>query len=170
MLISCGYNMFAIIETGGKQYKVAENDVLKIEKLDGDVGNVIKFERVLSLGDDKSVKVGTPNVEGAVVSAEVLEQKKDKKVLIFKKKRRQGYKRKQGHRQQITVVRILDVSGKGAAKKAAPKKEATKKDTAEPKSEAKAKAPKKETAAKEAPAKKEAAPKATKKADENAEN
>lgn len=158
--------MFAVFETGGKQYKVAENDVIKVEKLEGEVGNTIKFERVLSLGDDKAVKIGTPQVEGAVVSAEVLEQKKDKKVLIFKKKRRQNYRRTKGHRQEITVVRIMDVSGKGEVKKApakkapAPKVEEAKAETPK-KAEGDKAAPKKE-AAKKAPAKKEAKPAAKK--------
>ncbi len=114
--------MYAVIKTGGKQYKVAENDVLKIEKIEGEVGKNVKFEHVLALGTEKNVTIGEPEVKGATVSAEVLEQKKDDKIIIFKKKRRQNYRRKNGHRQQITVVRILDVSGKGEAKKAVPAK------------------------------------------------
>lgn len=148
--------MYAVIKTGGKQYKVAENDVIKIEKLDGEVGKNVKLDQVLAIGSDKGVEVGEPTIKGAVVSAEVLEQKKDDKILIFKKKRRQNYRRKNGHRQQITVLRILDVSGKGEIKKAAPKKAEVKKE-APKKAEAKKEAPKK-TETKKEPAKK-AAPK-----------
>ncbi len=108
--------MYAIFKSGGKQYKVAENDVVKLEKLAGEKGDVIKLDNVLALGTDKAITVGAPFVDGAVVSVEVLEQAKDDKVLIFKKKRRQNYRRKKGHRQHITVVRILDVSGKGEKK------------------------------------------------------
>ena len=140
--------MYAIIKTGGKQYKVAENDVLKIEKIEGEAGKNVKFDQVLALGGDKETQIGEPTIKGAVVSAEVSEQKKDDKIIVFKKKRRQNYRRKNGHRQQVTVVRILDVSGKGEAKKPiakkaapkaeAPKKEAEKKETKAPaKTEAK---------------------------------
>lgn len=120
--------MYAVIKSGGKQYKVAENDVVKLEKIEGEVGKNVKFDQVLALGSDKGVKVGEPVIKDAVVSAEVLEQKKDDKVIIFKKKRRHNYRRKNGHRQQVTVVRILDVSGKGEIKKAPAKKAAAKKD------------------------------------------
>ena len=113
--------MFAIIRTGGKQYKVAEQQVVKIEKTDGEVGSNIKFDVVLAIANEKGVEIGSPTIQGATVSAEILEQKKDDKVIIFKKKRRQNYRRKNGHRQQVTVVRILDVSGKGEIKKIAPK-------------------------------------------------
>lgn len=159
---------YAVIKTGGKQYKVAENEVIKIEKIDGEVGKNVKFDQVLAIGSDKNVEVGAPVVKGAVVSAEVLEQKKDDKVIIFKKKRRQNYRRKNGHRQQVTVVRILDVSGKGEIKKVAPapKKEPVKKAAQEApkaKEEAKEKAAPKKAAAKKTTtaAKKPAAKKTT---------
>ena len=151
--------MYAVIKSGGKQYKVAENEVIKIEKIDGEVGKNVKFDQVLALGSDKGVKLGEPVVKDAVVSAEVLEQKKDDKIIIFKKKRRQNYRRKNGHRQQVTVVRILDVSGKGEIKKMPVKKAVVKKDEkpadkAEVKKEApkKAAAPKKVEAANKKPA------------------
>ncbi len=116
--------LYAIIETGGKQYKVAENDVLKIEKLEAEVGSVVQFDKVLALtAENGMVRLGTPLVSGAKISAEVIEQRKDAKIIIFKKKRRHNYRRKNGHRQLITVVRILDVSGNGSVeKKTAPKK------------------------------------------------
>jgi large subunit ribosomal protein L21 len=151
--------MFAVVESGGKQYKVQENDVLKLEKLAGEVGAVIQLDKVLVLGDGKALKIGMPVIDGAKVSAEIVSQEKDKKVIVFKKKRRHNYRRKNGHRQQITVVRILDVSGKGAAtKKAAPKaaeKPAAEKKTAA-KPAAKKAAPKKTTAKKAEPKKTEA--------------
>lgn len=153
--------MYAIFKSGGKQYKVAENDVVKLEKLVGNKGDVITLGNVLALATDSGLTVGAPLVEGAVISAEVLEQTKDEKVLIFKKKRRHNYRRKKGHRQQITVVRILDVSGKGEkktpAKKAKVKAEAveaavvSEQEKPAPKKAAKAKAT---TAEKPAAAKK----------------
>ena len=114
--------MFAVVKTGGKQYKVAEGDVITVEKLAGDVGSKIKLEDVLMVGDEKTLKVGEPLVKGASVTAEVLEQKKDKKITVFKKKRRHNYRRKKGHRQEITVLRVGKIAGAAAKKKAAPKK------------------------------------------------
>ena len=99
--------MFAVIKTGGKQYKVASGDVIAVEKLSADVGSVVDFDQVLLLGD----KVGAPVVEGASVAAEVVEQFRDKKIIIFKKKRRKNYRRKNGHRQDLTLVKITDLRG-----------------------------------------------------------
>lgn len=99
--------MYAVIKTGGKQYKVATGDVVKIEKIAGEEGKEVIFNEVLALGEN----VGTPFVAGATVKATVLKQAKDAKVIIFKKKRRQNYRRKNGHRQQITLVKITDVLG-----------------------------------------------------------
>lgn len=97
--------MFAIIKTGGKQYKVSEGDVIKVEKIEAEAGDKIEFDQVLMLaGDD--VKVGSPVVEGAKVSAEVLDQKKDKKIVIFKFKAKKNYRKKKGHRQPYTLVKI----------------------------------------------------------------
>ena len=98
--------MFAVIKTGGKQYKVAENDVLAIEKLPSEVGSAVVFGDVLLVGD----KIGAPFVAGATVAAEVISQFRDDKVIIFKKKRRQNYRRKNGHRQSLTLVRITQIS------------------------------------------------------------
>lgn len=122
--------MFAVIKTGGKQYKVAADDVLTIEKLTAEAGDTVTFDEVLMVGAEGDVTIGSPLVEGASVVAELVEQKRDKKVIIFKKKRRQNYRRKNGHRQHLSVVRITDILTGGAkpkaTKKAAPKKEAAK--------------------------------------------
>jgi large subunit ribosomal protein L21 len=155
---------FAVIKTGGKQYKVAANDLVRIEKIPGDAGDVVTFENVLMVDD----AIGVPLVDGALVAGEVVEQFRDKKVIVFKKKRRQGYRRKNGHRQELTLVRITEILTGGAkpsAKKAAaPKKAAAKTDDkVEAKAETKTAAAPVEAAgdkpAKAAPAKK-AAPKA----------
>lgn len=101
--------MFAVIQTGGKQYKVAENDVIIIEKMDAEEGKNIVFKDILISGSGDKVTVGAPLVDGAEVTGEVLEQRKGGKVLVFKKKRRQNYRRKRGHRQLETVVRITSI-------------------------------------------------------------
>ncbi len=115
--------MFAVIKTGGKQYKVAANDVLKIEKLEAEAGDIVAFDQVLMLGGEKAV-VGSPLVAGASVSALVVEQTRGAKVINFKKRRRQNSKRKKGHRQHLTVVRIEEILTDGkrpaAAKVAKP--------------------------------------------------
>lgn len=160
--------MFAVIKTGGKQYKVAKDDVIKVERLSGEAGDSVQLDQVLAIsGDDGALTVGTPLLDGAFVSATLLEQARADKIVVFKKKRRQNYRRKAGHRQDLTVLRITDIAAKGA-KKPAPKKAAEAKadtpakkekaETAPKKAAPKKAAPKKETAAKKAPAKK-AAPK-----------
>jgi large subunit ribosomal protein L21 len=101
--------MYAVIKTGGKQYRVAKNDVIKIERLDGEAGSEIVFSEVLMLGGDNPV-VGAPLVAGASVTGTVLEQAKGDKVIIFKKRRRKNYRRRNGHRQLLTVVRIADIA------------------------------------------------------------
>ena len=116
--------MFAVIKTGGKQYKVAKDDVIKVERLAGEAGDNVQLDQVLAIAsDDGAVSVGAPLLEGAVVSATLLEQARADKIIVFKKKRRQNYRRKAGHRQDLTVLRITDISAKGA-KKAAPKSKA----------------------------------------------
>lgn len=127
--------MFAVIKNGGKQYKVAKNDVIRVEKLDAEAGASIHLNEVLMVGDDKSQTVGVPLVDGASVSATVLEQMRDRKIIIFKKKRRQNYRRKNGHRQHLTVLRIDDILAAGK-KKAAPKKKAKAAPEAAPAAEA----------------------------------
>lgn len=164
--------MYAVIKTGGKQYKVAANDEITVEKVDGDAGDQFAFEDVLMIGNGDAVTVGAPNVKGAAVVGEVVEQGKGDKVIIFKKRQRSTYKRKRGHRQLLTTIKITEILEKGfdasklkkaaakpaekaeeapVAKKAAPKKAAP--------AEAKTEAPAEEAPAKKAPAKK-AAPKA----------
>ena len=98
--------MYAVIKTGGKQYKVASGDVIKVEKLAGDEGSEIVFSEVLALGDN----VGKPLVAGASVKATILKQANADKVIVFKKKRRQNYRRKNGHRQNITIVKIAEIA------------------------------------------------------------
>lgn len=145
---------FAVIKTGGKQYKVAANDVLKVEKLDAEPGSIVTFDQVLMVGDT----VGAPLVEGALVAAELVETRKQKTVIIFKKNRRHNYRRRNGHRQLLSTVRITEIltGGKKPSLKAATKAEKTETVT--------------EAKPAKAPAKKaEAAPKAEPKAEAKAE-
>ena len=104
--------MFAVIKTGGKQYRVQENSILRIEKLDAEAGKKVKFEEVLLISDKGKVSIGAPMIEGASVEATVLDQMRDRKVIVFKKKRRHNYRRKKGHRQHLTVVQIGKISNK----------------------------------------------------------
>ncbi|MFH1806960.1 MAG: 50S ribosomal protein L21 [Pseudomonadota bacterium] len=101
--------MYAIIKTGGKQYKVAANDVIKVEKIAAQAGETVTLDEVLMVAGDGAPVVGVPLVKGASVLAEVLEQTKGDKVIVFKKKRRHNYRRKNGHRQNLTVLRIKDI-------------------------------------------------------------
>ena len=102
--------MFAVIRTGGKQYKVAQGDVIAVEKLAGEPGATIELGEVLMVGDGASASTGTPLLAGASVSAELVEHRRAAKIIIFKKKRRQNYRRKNGHRQHQTVLRITGIS------------------------------------------------------------
>jgi len=149
--------MFAIVRTGGKQYRVAAGDKIAVEKIDGEAGDTVSLGDVLLAGDGGEVK----SADGLVVSAEIIAQTRGEKVIVFKKRRRHNYRRRNGHRQSLTLLRILAV---GDAKKAAPKKEAAPKEEAAPAAETKAAAPapeaKKEAAPKKAAAPKAAAPKA----------
>ena len=122
--------MFAVIKTGGKQYKVATDDVITIEKLAGEAGSTIVFDMVLMLVNEAGTQVGAPTIAGAVVTGEVVEQTRSKKSISFVKRRRQNSKRKKGHRQELTVVRIValgasagEAKPKKAAKPKAPKAE-----------------------------------------------
>lgn len=127
---------FAVIKTGGKQYKVAANDVIKIEKLEAEAGDIVTFDQVLMVGDT----IGAPLVEGALVAAELVETRKQKTVIVFKKRRRHNSRRRNGHRQLLTTVRITEILTGGA----------------KPTIQAAAKADKSEAVAEKAPAKKTA--------------
>jgi len=107
--------MFAIIRTGGKQYRVKPNDVLKVEKLPGDAGQTVTFSEVLAVGSEAGTTVGTPLVAGASVSATVIAQDRLDKVIVFKKRRRQNSRRKNGHRQHVTVLRVAGILADGLA-------------------------------------------------------
>ena len=122
---------FAIIETGGKQYKVSASKILEIEKLDAKVGETIKFQNVLLLNDDKTTEVGSPSIDGAMVEAKLLDNVKDRTVLIFHKRRRKHSRKKNGHRQRHSKIKITKIMSKGGkvideAKAVAPKKEVKK--------------------------------------------
>jgi len=103
--------MFAVIRTGGKQYKVAKDDVITVEKLPGEPGAVVEFAEVLMIGDGAEVAAGNPLLAGAAVSATVVEQSRAAKIIVFKKKRRKNYRRKKGHRQYQTVLRVTEIKG-----------------------------------------------------------
>ncbi|MET1413421.1 50S ribosomal protein L21 [Roseibium sp. HPY-6] len=143
--------MFAVIKTGGKQYTVAADDLLKVEKLEAEAGSTVTFDEVLMVGNGADTTVGAPTVEGASVVAEVVDQGRGRKIIVFKKRRRQNSRRRNGHRQSYTLVKVTDILTGGAkpAKKAAPKKAAPKAEEKEseaaPKAEA---APKTEEAPK----------------------
>jgi large subunit ribosomal protein L21 len=158
--------MYAVIRTGGKQYRVAPNDVLSVEKLAGEAGDTVEFNEVLLVAGDKGLAVGAPLIADACVAAEVVEQARARKITVFKKKRRKGYRRTRGHRQMLTKVKITEILTGGkkpsAAKKARPVKkaqEAPAKTEKAVKAAAKSPARKAKTAAKKPPAK--AAAKAT---------
>ena len=158
--------MSAVIRTGGKQYRVEVGQNVVIERLVGEPGDSISFEEVLSTGDGESIEIGTPTLAGVAVHGKIVEQKRSRKILVFRRKRRKNFRRLNGHRQYQTVVEITAIGGaapkKAAAKKAAPA------DTAAEAAPAKKAAPKK-AAADAAPAKKPAAKKAApKKADAEA--
>jgi len=104
---------FAIIETGGKQYKVSASKILEIEKLDAKIGETVKFNNVLLLNDDKTTEIGSPNIEGAIVEAKLLDLVKDRTVLVFHKRRRKHSRKKNGHRQRHSKIQITKIMSKG---------------------------------------------------------
>jgi len=171
--------MFAVIRTGGKQYRVAKDDKIVVEKLTGEPGAMVELADVLMIGGDgKAPTVGSPVIDKAAVFAEVVEQSRADKIIVFKKHRRKNYRRTRGHRQEQTVLRIVDVSPTGTRPKAGAKAKAAPKTDTKPKAEPKekaappaetkkteARAPAKEEAKKKPAAKKPAAPKATTKKD-----
>ena len=175
--------MYAVVNTGGKQYKVQQGEVLRVEKIPGDVGSPVTFDRVLMFSDGENVSIGQPVLDNVAVEGHIVEQGKAKKIIVFKYKKRKRYRRKQGHRQTFTAVQIDNIAAREAKAKEAPKKadetkpEAPKAETVEAKKEPakkteakKAAAPKKseikEAAAKETSAEK---PKAKKPAAKKAE-
>jgi large subunit ribosomal protein L21 len=101
--------MYAIVETGGKQYKVQEGDFLRIEKVDGEVGTTLELDQVLCIGGGEDVAIGRPFVDGAKVKCEILAQDRARKILVFKKKRRKGFQKMQGHRQPYTALRVAAI-------------------------------------------------------------
>jgi large subunit ribosomal protein L21 len=101
---------YAVIRTGGKQYRVAPGDLVRIERLEGDVGTAVEFAEVLLAAADDAVRIGTPLVSGARVRGTIVAQGRDRKILIFKKKRRKNYRRRRGHRQSITTVRVTEIA------------------------------------------------------------
>ena len=103
--------MYAVIKTGGKQYRVAANDTLRVEKIAGEAGATVEFNEVLMVGGEGAPKIGTPFLSGAKVTAEVVEQGRADKVIAFKKRRRKNSRRKRGHRQELTTVKIRDIIG-----------------------------------------------------------
>lgn len=125
--------MFAIVNISGKQFRVSEGDKIKVPSLNTEAGEKINFDQVLLTDDGKNVKVGNPLIKGLSVSGTVVTHGRDRKIVIFKKKRRKGYRRKNGHRQSYTLVQIDSISAAIPKKKAAPKKKAEPKKKAVPK-------------------------------------
>lgn len=119
-------DMYAVVKTGGKQYRVSQNDTLRVERLAGEAGDLITLDNVLMVGDGKDVTVGAPSVVGAAVAAEILEQARARKIIVFKKRRRQNYRRKKGHRQHYTLLRVTEILTDGARPKPLAKKAARK--------------------------------------------
>ena len=120
---------FAVIQTGGKQYKVSTSEILKIERLNDPEGKTVEFKNVLFLNDDKSTEIGNPNIQGAKVEATILKNTKNSTILVFKKRRRKNSRKKYGHRQPISLIRITKIFSKDGKiiSEAAPQKEITKK-------------------------------------------
>ena len=171
--------MYAVVTSGGKQYKVEKGETLRVEKIPGDVGSAVTFDRVLMISDGETVSIGQPALDDALVEGHIVEQGKSAKIIVFKYKRRKRFRRKRGHRQQYTAVKIDSIKAKGmeVRKKAEPEAEAKKPDTPKgvaketaagvegPKKPAEAKAaakPKSEADAKKKAEKKAAQPKAKK--------
>ena len=153
--------MLAVFKTGGKQYSVKAGQILKVEKLEGEKGDSISFKDVLAISESTQNTIGSPLVEGAVVEAKILDQIRDKKIIVFKKRKRQNYRSTQGHRQYLTVLKIETISMGGkkseSEKKEAKTKTPVKKTT--PKKAATKKAAPKETAVKKTAKKKTTTPK-----------
>jgi len=121
--------MFAIVNISGKQYRVEKGDEIKVALLETESGKKVKFDNVLLTDDGKKVTIGNPVVSGATVSGTIINHGRDRKIIVFKKKRRKGYRRKNGHRQDFSLIQIDSISTSASKKKAAPKKVAAKKKT-----------------------------------------
>ena len=160
--------MYALVRTGGKQYRVAKDDTILVERIAADEGAEVILDDVVMLGDGDKVTIGTPRVEGAAVSATVVSQTRGPKIIIFRRKRRKNHRRTQGHRQDLTLLKINAIAedGKSLKPKAAPAKKAAAKEVSAPKAVAKKATAKK--AAPKAAAKKAAAKKAAPKAEAKA--
>ena len=118
--------MYAVIRSGGKQYKVSKDDIISVEKLTAEAGDKISIDEVLMISEKDNLILGDPIIKGAKVNAEVLEQTRAKKIIVFKKKRRQNYRRKNGHQQNLTTLKIVDIKATASKKVAAKKEEAPK--------------------------------------------
>jgi len=153
--------MYALVRTGGKQYRVAKDDTILVERISADEGAEVILDDIVMLGDGDKVTVGTPRVEGAAVSATVVRQTRGPKIIIFRRKRRKNHRRTQGHRQDLTLLKINAIAedGKSLKPKAAPAKKAAAKADAAPKAAAKKSAAKKAAPKAEAKADAKAAPK-----------
>ena len=156
--------MYALVRTGGKQYRVAKDDTILVERITADEGAEVILDDIVMLGDGDKVTIGTPRVEGAAVSATVVSQTRGPKIIIFRRKRRKNHRRTQGHRQDLTLLKINTIAkdGESLKPKAAPAKKAAAKEEAAPKKAAAKKAAPKKAEAKAAPKKaaaKKAAPK-----------
>ena len=103
--------MYAVIQTGGKQYRVQPGETVQVEKLDVEVGKTVEFDEVLLVADGENIRLGTPHVAGAKVVAEVVDQGRDKKILVYKYRRRKAWHRKQGHRQPFTALKVTEING-----------------------------------------------------------
>ncbi|CAO6129371.1 RplU Ribosomal protein L21 [Candidatus Pelagibacterales bacterium] len=128
---------FAVIKTGGKQYKVSANDTIRIEKLNDEAGKKFEFKEVLLTTDNTTTEIGSPMIDGAYVEAELLKQARNDKVIIFKKRRRQNSRRKRGHRQHVSIVKILKIYGKSGKLLAEAKNATVEKKASEKKVETK---------------------------------
>ena len=146
--------MYAVVNTGGKQYKVQQGEILRVEKIPGDVGSPVTFDRVLMFSDGENVSIGQPELDNIAVEGHIVEQGKAKKIIVFKYKRRKRYRRKQGHRQTFTAVQIDNIAARKAKAKEAPKKA----DETKPEAPKAEKVEAKKEPAKKTEAKKAAAP------------
>jgi large subunit ribosomal protein L21 len=154
--------MYAVLNSGGKQYKVQQGEVLRVEKISGDVGSPVIFDRILMFADGDNVSIGQPVLDGVSVEGHIVEQGKAKKIIVFKYKRRKRFRRKNGHRQEFTAVQIDSIEAKGStAKKAGEPESEVKVEAKQPEAKVEAKQPEAKAEAKQPEAKKSAPKKET---------